>query len=329
MSLAVTTAATFRYRTQGSLFGQEPTMAWGEVEVDVVIPHVLISTAAPDLPEVAGYYSQLAGVLAGFSFAALVALVASKRESGNGPRVRWYCVAPLTSAFVALVASSLDYALVAGETAGTNRVAAVQTTAGMGFSVAGIMLVYSVLALLADYGFGQSATGLLKNLTVVILPPLLVLLMWSGVRDHVVQLNPGHEDDFFWADWVALVTLLVVTGVVSTFRLRFRTSPTDQRKLVTRLANATSQVAFLSLIGTASLISLTTDDASIPDFIPILAMLVVAAFAVAVAYSASRYETSSEWDEEPIAPVTDIGLVEVTATPAQVRDQPAPELDGP
>lgn len=152
-------------------------MRQGEIEVLLVNPHVLMSAAPPDLPEVAGFYSQLAGVLAGFSFAALVALVASKRESAAGAKFRWYSVAPLTSAFVALVASSLDYALVAGETAGTN---------------------------------------------------------------------------------------------------------------------------FASLVATTGLISLTTADATVPDPIPFLALMVVAAFAVLVAYSASRYETSPEWDEVPV-----------------------------
>lgn len=283
-----------------------------------MIPHVLMSSAPPNLPEVAGFYSQLAGVLAGFSFAALVALVASKRESA-GTKFRWYSVAPLTSAFVALVASSLDYALVAGETAGTNRVAAVQTTAGMGFSVAGIMLVYSVLVLLADHDFGRSSTDLLKNLTVVILPPLLVLLMWSGVRDHVVQTH-GNPAEFTWADWLSIGTLLTVLGVVATFRRRFKHNPRDQRKLVTRLSNGTALVAFASLIATAGLISVTTADDTVPDIIPIVALLVVAAFSVVVAYSASRYEASPLWDEDP-APVANISdadqsLVDTALTPA-------------
>jgi uncharacterized membrane protein len=262
-----------------------------------------MSSAPPDLPEVAGFYSQLAGVLAGFSFAALVALIASKREPTSGAKFRWYSVAPLTSAFVGLVASSLDYALVAGETAGTNRVAAVQTTAGMGFSVAGIMLVYSVLVLLADHDFGRSSTDLLKNLTIVILPPLLVLLMWSGVRDHFVQTHPD-SGTFTWADWLSIGTLLIVLAVVAAFRRLFKDHPRDQHRLVTRLANGSALTAFASLIATAGVISLTTADSTVPDIIPVLALLVVAAFSIAVAYSASRYKTSLNWDEDP-APTPD------------------------
>jgi hypothetical protein len=277
-----------------------------------------MSSAPPDLPEVAGYYSQLAGVLAGFSFAALVALVASKRETTSGAHFRWYSVAPLTSAFVGLVASSLDYALVAGETVGTNRVAAVQTTAGMGFSVAGIMLVYSVLVLLADHDFGRSSTDLLKNLTIVILPPLLVLLMWSGVRDHFVQTHPA-SGNFTWADWLSIGTLLIVLAVVATFRRRFKDDPIDQRRLVSRLANGSALTSFASLIATAGVISLTTADATVPDVIPVLALLVVAAFSIAVAYSASRYETPQSWDEDPAQSSDDqaASSVESALTPTQ------------
>ncbi len=263
-----------------------------------MISHVFMGSTPANLPEVAGFYSQLAGVLAGFSFAALVALVASRRATVPDSGVTWYSVAPLTSAFVALVASSLDYALVAGETAGTNRVAAVQTTAGMGFSVAGIMLVYSVLALLADHDFGRSSTGLLKNLTILILPPLLVLLMWSGVRDHVEQTH-GNPSRFTWADWLSIATLLIVQALVAILRWRFKNNFVDQRRLVTQLSNSCALIAFASLVVTTGVISLTTGDATVPDLIPILALLVVAAFSVTVAYSASRYATSPLWDEAP------------------------------
>ncbi|MEI8410724.1 MULTISPECIES: hypothetical protein [unclassified Kribbella] len=280
----------------------------------------VLVASAPDLPEVAGFYSQLAGVLAGFSFAALVALVASKRDSGTATSFRWHSVAPLTSAFVALVASSLDYALVAGETAGTNRVAAVQTTAGMGFSIAGIMLVYSILVLLADHGFGQAATGLLKNLTVVTLPPLLVLLMWSGVRDHLVQV---HDSDsrLLWADWVSLGTLATVAGVGASLRVRFRNRSIEQDKLVTRLASGTAHIAFLSLIGTTALISLTTTEASVPDIIPVVATLIVGAFSIAVAYSAARYQTLSDADAPPAEEFTDASASEGHVTDSAAQDE--------
>ena len=109
----------------------------------------------------------------------------------------------------------------------------------------------------------------------VILPPLLVLLMWSGVRDHFIQTHPD-SGSFTWADWLSIGTLLVVLAVVATFRRRFKNDPTDQRTLVTRLANNSALTSFASLIATARVISLTTADATVPDVIPVLALLVVA-----------------------------------------------------
>ena len=49
---------------------------------------MLAAPVQPNLPEVAGYYSQLAGVLASFSFAGLVALMTT-RQGGDGPSARW------------------------------------------------------------------------------------------------------------------------------------------------------------------------------------------------------------------------------------------------
>ncbi|MFY1632343.1 hypothetical protein ACN27F_03490 [Solwaraspora sp. WMMB335] len=250
----------------------------------------LANLEPPNLPEIAGFYSQLAGVLAGFSFAGLIALVTTKRDGHGGAAPIRHSVLPLTSAFVALVASSLDYALVAGETAGTQRVASLQSIAGMGFSIAGIMLVYSILVLLLDFGatVGGAAIKLLRNLTVLLLPPLLVLLMWGGVRDHLLQ-KYGADAGFVAADWISLSALTVTVVATVGFHFSFSDRRTDQTGRTAQLASVGAQLAFLSLLGSTTLITLTTADTVISDALPVSATLLVCAFCLAIAYSASRY----------------------------------------
>ncbi|MEU8232233.1 hypothetical protein AB0C12_21830 [Actinoplanes sp. NPDC048967] len=250
---------------------------------------MLVAAEPADLPEIAGYYSQLAGVLAGFSFAALVA-VATLRPDTGAPTAFQRSLAPLTSAFAALIASSLNYAVMTGERAGTPRVAVLQAISGMGFSVAGIMLFYSVLVLLSDLwrDKGLVALMLLRRLTVYVLPPLLVLLMWGGVRDHLGQ-KYGPDVGFVAADWAAIGAL--ATTVIACVSFRFlpsgRRGDQDDR-VDSRLSGAGAGLAFFSLICSATLISLTPADAVLPDALPVGALLLGAAFSVGVAHAASE-----------------------------------------
>lgn len=105
-----------------------------------------------DYSAVAGFYSQLAGVLAGFAFAGchhtgLVALEAAQLTSGNRAGIALQSFAPLISSFIGLVATSLNYAIIASE-GHTARGAGLETVGGIGFCVAGLMLFYSILVLL-------------------------------------------------------------------------------------------------------------------------------------------------------------------------------------
>lgn len=264
---------------------------------------VFLSPEPPDLPGVAGYYSQLAGVLAGFSFAGLVALATIPRAAGRSQDATLHSVAPLTSAFIGLVASSLNYALVAGETAGTARVAALQTIAGLGFGVAGNMLLYSILVLLCDLrSVAGAGIHLLKNLLVIILPPLLTVLMWSGVRDHLQQ-KYGRNIGFRTPDWIALGALSVTVSAAIIFRARYSARPSLQSKNTLRLATVAAWLAFLSLAGSATFITLTLSDSDVPDILPVSALLVVATFSSAVGYSASRHRSwrleDSGWRKLP------------------------------
>ncbi|WP_433308761.1 hypothetical protein ACQP0U_18715 [Micromonospora sp. CA-269861] len=251
---------------------------------------------SPDLPAVAGYYSQLAGVLAGFGFAGVVGLVTTQLAARNAAATVVRSLGPLVSAFIGLVAASLDYALVAGEPIGSARVASLQTVAGMGFSIAGAMLMYAIYILLCDLQHDApqgrplsiAAIGFLRSIIVSYLPTVLVLLMWSGVRDHLESLK-GQAAFYGWPDWVAigaLGTTLLAAFLLRSFFGRQSPSRFDTATKVSRLA---TQLSFASLLGSAALITFTETSTAVPTAIPVIALVLVAAFSVVTAYFASRY----------------------------------------
>ncbi|WP_433087489.1 hypothetical protein ACQP1P_16190 [Dactylosporangium sp. CA-052675] len=260
---------------------------------------ILLSSPPTNLPQVAGYYSQLAGLLAGFSFAGLIALLTMQRQSRRteGPALR--SIAPLLSAFVGLVASSLDYALVSGEQQGTSRVASLQTTAGVGFCVAGIMLFYSMLALMADLtrddpaedGIGSDSVDFLRNVIVWVLPPLLVLLMWSGVTDHLHQAYRDGRPFRHWLDWYAATVLTVVVVIVLTIRITRFTKPSVTSFSTGFVARLAIVITLVSLIAAAGQVTLTSTDHQISDLLPAISLTTVAGFSLLSSWSASGYST--------------------------------------
>ncbi|MFB9444588.1 hypothetical protein Dvina_07715 [Dactylosporangium vinaceum] len=252
-----------------------------------------------NLPQVAGYYSQLAGLLAGFSFAGLTALLTMQRRSNRAGRQPLRSIAPLLGAFVGLVASSLDFALLSGEPQGTSRVASLQTTAGLGFSVAGIMLFYSMLALMADLqqddtwanDIGSESVELLRNILVWVLPPLVVLLMWAGVADHLHQNHQESSPFHQWLDWYSasvLTSVAILALTIRKVRSIKRQAGTASVRVITQLAIG---LALISLIGAAAQITLTSSDHHISDAVPAVSLTAVAAFSLLSSWSAGGYPT--------------------------------------
>ncbi|WP_422733907.1 hypothetical protein ACN26Y_28710 [Micromonospora sp. WMMD558] len=293
------------------------------------------ATDVPDLPAVAGFYSQLAGVLAGFGFAGVVGLVTTQLGANHAAAGVVRSLGPLVSAFIGLVAASLDYALVAGEPVGSVRVASLQTVAGMGFSIAGAMLIYAVYILLCDLQddaprgrpLSIPAIKFLRSIIVSFLPTVLVLLMWSGVRDHLIQ-TQGKAMFYGWPDWVALAALTSTLLASLLLRLLFgRTSPL-RFKVATKVSHLATQLSFASLLGSAALITFTDANTSVPTVIPVSALVLVAAFSVLIAYSASRYfGQATPAETKSTTPVDTVPTEDVSATDVRNahRSQPSGE----
>ncbi|MEU4402507.1 hypothetical protein [Micromonospora orduensis] len=285
-------------------------------------------TDVPDLPAIAGYYSQLAAVLAGFGFAGVVGLVTTQLTARNATTTVVRSLGPLVSAFIGLVAASLDYALVTGEPVGSARVASLQTVAGMGFSIAGAMLIYAIYILLCDLqedaplsrSLSIAAIRFMRTIIVSYLPTVLVLLMWSGLRDHLEQ-RQGDKAFYGWPDWVAVAALVATLLAACLLRLFFRRAPSGRFDTVTRVARLATQLSFASLLGSSALITFTETNTSVPAGVPVTALVLVAVFALLTAFSASRYFS------EGGSPLT-TAAVDAAAVPDEVTPTVTPSEGG-
>lgn len=259
-----------------------------------------ISEAGGDvanLPQIAGLYSQLAGVLAGFAFATLTALVIAQVTSGTTTSRTLESFIPLVGAFIGLTVSSLNYAIVAGEVQGTARVADLQTVAGVGFAVAGLMLFYSLLVLLRglekDAPLSIDISERASKITRFIigaLVPVLTLLMYSGLRDHLdVVRGPIYKTGLLWADKTALV--IVPVSAVGSFWIaakRYYTINTSVRP-VRYLTIASVLIALASLLAANVLIPFESKSEALPDLAPLLIVAGFSLFATLVHCSAATY----------------------------------------
>jgi hypothetical protein len=165
-----------------------------------------------DKPEIAGFYSQLTGVLAGFAFAGLVLVVTELRSSSrtispepaSGEQA---ALRLLFSAFVGLVLTSLAYALVAGEPEDSSRASLQHVIAGAGFGAATLALLLALLELVRS-----AAPMLAPQLRFVVgraLPLVVMLYLAAGAHEVAGLAGDGKLAVFGWAAFVVLLILVV------------------------------------------------------------------------------------------------------------------------
>jgi hypothetical protein len=253
-----------------------------------------------DFSTTAGLYSQLAGVLAGFAFAGLVALVAAQFTKDSKARFAFHSFVPLIVAFVGLVSASLNYAVVASDQA-VKRAALLETIAGVGFAVAGLMLFYSLLVLLhgayADASEPSSAAAsaagaaiaFVRRTTVLGVSPAVLALLAGGVRDQEVS-EYGTGLGVRWLDWVDLA---VIVGVVTFGIVRIAATKNDSASSTEPSPTYVAAAAVTITIG-AIVVTEITDyaagtEAAGSDIFRLIQMIILGVFAVCLTHSATKY----------------------------------------
>jgi hypothetical protein len=183
----------------------------------------------------AGYYSQLTGVLAGFSFTALIFLIGIRLDSNrNGAVQAGDALAPsymsLVASFIGLVLSSLGYAILAGATVSAGRAASEEPVLGIGFALAGALLIYAIVLTLDGMERASSATSVERQSVAratrhalgIFVAPLAVLYVILGSADHLqARYGDKHPSNFLdWYGWALLSAQLVVSWVLYPMMVR-------------------------------------------------------------------------------------------------------------
>jgi hypothetical protein len=254
------------------------------------------NTEFPNLPQIAGLYSQLAGVLAGFAFATLTALVIAQVTSGSTTNQTLGSFMPFLGTFIGLVLSSLNYAIIAGEIVGTPRVADLQTVAGVGFATAGLMLFYSILVLLrglekdapTSRAISERAAKLTRGI-VGGMVPFLTALLYSGLRDHLDAAYGRIQSQLHWTDIVSWTIILLSSVGSVLIAFKYYDGQNHSIQPVRRITIAAVCISFISLLGVSLLTTVVGPDTAIPDFVPLILLASFAAFASAVHGSAATY----------------------------------------
>lgn len=249
------------------------------------------------LRDAAGFYSQLSGVLAGFAFAGLVALIAARigARSSSGDLAVAY--RPAVSAFVGLVAASMSFALVAGDPTSLGRASSLETAAGLGFAAAVLTLLYSMLVLLHaverdvpdDTGRTRSAFTLLQGAFVVVVCPLTVLVFSAGMHDHI-QLRTGTTTGFQGLDVASLAAVgaVLIVGILARrFAPQIRARWANSRDGLPVMAMG---MALIAVVVSTAVVILAEPCRPSSDVLPATELTLVAIFAAAAAVSAARLD---------------------------------------
>jgi hypothetical protein len=176
-----------------------------------------------DLSVTAGLYSQVAGILAGFAFTAILLPLAIPRGNDDVTDVG-HAITAFACAFFGLILAAIEYAVMAGEPGGQalrGRASVEELMIGAGFALSALLLLYGLYQLLIGHTAQHQElrqAGRVLILVVGIVGPIIVLgLLWTGTQDVASFRHFLEPDDVGWTEWsthaIALVSVLLLCVV--------------------------------------------------------------------------------------------------------------------
>lgn len=227
------------------------------------------TTTEFDITATADLYSALAGVLAGFAFTALMMLLS--RHAGDDPRDHHLVavVKVLLATVIALSLSALTYGGLGGEPISGGRAAAEQMIAGVGFTVGGLLFLYSIALTIDavtpapfddDVGLGV-ASRYVRRVLVHGIVPLFVLFLGLSADDFLT-VRDGAEREASFPDY------LLYIFAVATIVLGFGLSAVVRRRPVQRAPTIAATASVVIVIGTAAAYGIYTAQAGRCDVAP-------------------------------------------------------------
>jgi hypothetical protein len=232
-------------------------------------------TLGSDVTAIAGLLSQLAGVLAAFSFASvLLVLERFDRDQRLDPSL-----AAVMSSFMSLLVAAFLYALVAGETDGTPRAYALNGIAGVVFGTGLLMMVNGLTHLLTTTRPTLFA-GVVKLLVLAV--PLTTLAYLDVAALDLAGALDGERVAVTSARFVVvLVPTLLLAAVVVVLWARWGSPPAPVIEWARRPAVQTRferivVLGLVTMIVAAAVVSRLPPDLHFPPTIVSLAPTLIA-----------------------------------------------------
>ncbi|MGN6663352.1 MAG: hypothetical protein ACTHK6_03950 [Solirubrobacterales bacterium] len=207
-----------------------------------------------DVATTASALSQLAGVLAGFAFFAVIFILTSTATAEHRPRSRRLAAADYDEALLTLFCATfglaitaIQYAIVAGErNVGLRygRAASEELMADISLSLSIFLLVAGMLLLVVPRVFSNTQK-VVRVLASVGGPPMTVFYIAETAREVAVGAWAGKSgltlcgsDSFYSAVqlWAHLIAPLLVLGIALSFWIVPRFLSTDQRRALEDMA---------------------------------------------------------------------------------------------
>ena len=151
----------------------------------------------------AGYYSALAGVLAGFAFAAIILVVPGglRRSTPRESQPDGHVLASLLIAMLGLIICAIQYAELAGESSCSEilgRAESEELLGGVVFAFAVLALLYAMVLLLERAEVGP-VTKVFRFIVAVMAPTLALFLVGLAARDasYAPWKRPGLPGELY------------------------------------------------------------------------------------------------------------------------------------
>jgi hypothetical protein len=166
-----------------------------------------------DIPSTAGFYSTLAGVMAGFAFLALAnnLLTVDRDDREDNPSYADAGIA-LGAAFVSLLLVSISYAILTGDRTSGPRAAVVEIIVGAAFAAAALQMIYAIGFLIQIHSERfERVKGFFRAIGIGLCPLGLLLVLLGSTDFMETRLDNGGP--FLEPVGWALVILLGVNAL--------------------------------------------------------------------------------------------------------------------
>lgn len=166
---------------------------------------------------IAELYSQLSGVLAGFALAAVFIVIShflgEAAPTGRREQALGQALPALLAALLGLVFSSLTYCIVAADGRNPGRALFEHVVAGVGFSVAGALLIFAAV-LLIEGVLPYDPVHYARRLLGQCAPLPIFALLCDGAYAYGKAYHGGRAPDWLGVMILVLLSLVLVVSVV-------------------------------------------------------------------------------------------------------------------